>query len=184
MRKCPIYCEQCSNVLVWILPPTNVTALNNDYLIEVGSFVVQRCLPLADFPFLELVLLDDCNVFYALRRPANDEDIDLIIREKSAPEADPKKTGPAPHKGHKRTPSGFSLVSTQSRWEEHRSVHRWLPWSDSKSFKGYFYSRRRISLSLFLSLSFPRLRFLFFCLSTKKSFIPHLVNQTVNTSFY
>lgn len=64
------------------------------------------------FSSLGIVLLDHCNVFYALVRQSDDDQVELIIREKTRQETD---QGKPPTSGHHRTPSGFSISSTHSR---------------------------------------------------------------------
>ncbi len=69
------------------------------------------------FSFIEIVLLDHCNVFYALVRQSEDEHVELIVREKTLQERQQTKAKPPfhPNTGHRRTPSGFSISSTHSR---------------------------------------------------------------------
>lgn len=64
---------------------------------------------------LEILILDHCNVFYALARSSDDEQIELIIREKSRQEREQKSNPLLNSGGHNRTPSGLSLSSTHSR---------------------------------------------------------------------
>ncbi len=59
--------------------------------------------------------MDHCNVFYALVRQSDDEQIELIVREKTRQELDQTKPRFHPNIGHNRTPSGFSISSTHSR---------------------------------------------------------------------
>jgi len=66
-------------------------------------------------PNKKIVLLDHCNVFYALVRQSDDEQIELIVREKTRQELDQTKIRLYPNTGHNRTPSGFSISSTHSR---------------------------------------------------------------------
>lgn len=64
---------------------------------------------------LEILILDHCNVFYALVRSSDGGEIDLIVREKTRQEREIKSTCPIIGAGHNRTPSGLSISSTQSR---------------------------------------------------------------------
>jgi ral guanine nucleotide dissociation stimulator-like 1 len=66
-------------------------------------------------PNKKIVLLDHCNVFYALVRQSDDEQVELVVREKTRQELDQTKTRLYPNPGHNRTPSGFSISSTHSR---------------------------------------------------------------------
>lgn len=59
--------------------------------------------------------MDHCNVFYALSRQSDDEQVELIIREKTRQELDQTKVRFHTQPGHNRTPSGFSISSTHSR---------------------------------------------------------------------
>jgi hypothetical protein len=59
--------------------------------------------------------MDHCNVFYALARKSPDEQVDLIVREKTRQEREQTKTRFYPTTGHNRTPSGLSISSTHSR---------------------------------------------------------------------
>jgi len=54
-------------------------------------------------------------VFYALVRQSDDEQVELIVREKTRQELDQTKIRFYPNTGHNRTPSGFSISSTHSR---------------------------------------------------------------------
>ncbi len=64
---------------------------------------------------LEILILDHCNVFYALARSSDDEQIELIVREKTRQEREQKSNCPLANSGHNRTPSGLSIASAQSR---------------------------------------------------------------------
>lgn len=55
--------------------------------------------------FSDIVLTDQSTVFYALIRPSTDEEIELVIRE---------KTRTRPKSTFQRTLSGFSRLSTHS----------------------------------------------------------------------
>jgi ral guanine nucleotide dissociation stimulator-like 1 len=68
-------------------------------------------------PNKKIVLLDHSNVFYALVRQSEDDQVELIVREKTLQERQQTKTKPPfhPTTGHNRTPSGFSISSTHSR---------------------------------------------------------------------
>ena len=59
--------------------------------------------------------MDNCNVFYALARKSPDEQVDLIVREKTRSEYDQSKPRFHPTTGHNRTQSGLSVSSTHSR---------------------------------------------------------------------
>jgi hypothetical protein len=61
------------------------------------------------------MLLDHCNVFYALVRQSDDEQVELIVREKTRQERDQTKNHFYPNSSHSRTPSGLSISSTHSR---------------------------------------------------------------------
>jgi hypothetical protein len=63
---------------------------------------------------VEILIPDNCNVFYALARPSADDQVELVVREKTRQEREQKKLGPNAN-GHNRTPSGFSTSSTHSR---------------------------------------------------------------------
>ena len=65
---------------------------------------------------LEILIPDQCNVFYALARPMADEQVELIVREKTRQEREQKKPPLIPDTiGHHRTPSGLSVSSAHSR---------------------------------------------------------------------
>ncbi|CAF1240781.1 unnamed protein product [Adineta ricciae] len=66
-------------------------------------------------PDRKILLMDNCNVFYALARKSPDEQVDLILREKTRSEHDQSKPRFHPTTGHNRTPSGLSVSSTHSR---------------------------------------------------------------------
>ncbi|CAF1169569.1 unnamed protein product [Adineta ricciae] len=66
-------------------------------------------------PDRKIILMDNCNVFYALVRKSPDEQVDLIVREKTRSEYDQSKPRFHPTTGHTRTPSGLSVSSTHSR---------------------------------------------------------------------
>lgn len=67
-------------------------------------------------PNKRIVLLDHCNVFYALVRQSNDDQVELLIREKTRQESEQNKIRiQPPTNGHHRTPSGFSISSNHSR---------------------------------------------------------------------
>lgn len=88
---------------------------NNDYLIEVRIdfcfFFIKKL-----FIFLiEILILDHCNVFYALARSSDDEQVELIVREKTRQEREEKSNSLINNAGHNRTPSGLSISSTHSR---------------------------------------------------------------------
>lgn len=68
------------------------------------------------FFILGIVLLDHCNVFYALVRQSNDDQVELLIREKTRQESEQNKVRfQTPANGHRRTSSGFSISSNHSR---------------------------------------------------------------------
>ena len=64
---------------------------------------------------VELLIPDHCNVFYALARTSDDEQVELIVREKTRQEREQSKLNILPTSGHNRTPSGLSLSSIHSR---------------------------------------------------------------------
>lgn len=65
---------------------------------------------------LEIRIPDNCNVFYALARPTGDDQVELMVREKTRQEREQKKaTLGTDVYGHQRTPSGFSISSAHSR---------------------------------------------------------------------
>jgi hypothetical protein len=66
------------------------------------------------FFIIEILILDHCNVFYALARSSDDEQIELIVREKTRQEREPKINGPSINTGYNRTPSGLSISSTHT----------------------------------------------------------------------
>ncbi|CAF0923918.1 unnamed protein product [Adineta ricciae] len=66
-------------------------------------------------PGRKILILDHCNVFYALARPSNNEQVELVVREKTRQEREQKSNGLPDGAGHNRTPSGLSISSTHSR---------------------------------------------------------------------
>jgi hypothetical protein len=54
-------------------------------------------------------------VFYALARPSADEQVELIVREKTRQEHEQKTNLLSADAEHNRTPSGLSISSTHSR---------------------------------------------------------------------
>ncbi|CAF3953770.1 unnamed protein product [Adineta steineri] len=66
-------------------------------------------------PDRKILLLDHCNVFYALARSSDDEQVELIVREKTRHEREQKSNCLPIGAGHNRTPSGLSISSTHSR---------------------------------------------------------------------
>ncbi|CAF3398205.1 unnamed protein product [Rotaria sp. Silwood1] len=66
-------------------------------------------------PDRKILILDHCNVFYALARSSDDEQVELIVREKTRQERQVKSNNPLIGTGHNRTPSGFSTSSINSR---------------------------------------------------------------------
>ncbi|CAF0844907.1 unnamed protein product [Rotaria sordida] len=66
-------------------------------------------------PDRKILILDHCNVFYALARSSDDEQVELIVREKTRQERQQKCNNPlSGGAGHNRTPSGFSTSSIHS----------------------------------------------------------------------
>jgi len=72
-------------------------------------FIEQR------LPGRKILILDHCNVFYALARSSDDEQVELIVREKTRQEREQKHNCLLPNSAHNRTPSGLSISSTHSR---------------------------------------------------------------------
>jgi hypothetical protein len=88
---------------------------SNDYLVEVRIVFLTK-LFLYFLSQLEILILDHCNVFYALARPSDAEQVELIVREKTRQEREQKnKCLLSAGAGHNRTPSGLSISSTHSR---------------------------------------------------------------------
>ncbi|CAF1558196.1 unnamed protein product [Rotaria magnacalcarata] len=63
-------------------------------------------------PDRKILILDHCNVFYALARSSDDEQVDLIVREKTQKEFQTKSNNLMDSSGHNRTPSGYSTTSS------------------------------------------------------------------------
>jgi len=90
---------------------------NNNYLVEVKIiFIIIFFVLINHLLFIEILILDHCNVFYALARSSDDEQVELIIREKTRQEREEKSNchlnGGT---GHNRTPSGLTTSSIHSR---------------------------------------------------------------------
>ncbi len=68
-----------------------------------------------NFFLLEIHILDHCNVFYALARSSDDEQVELIVREKTRQEREQKSNCLLTGALHNRTSSGLSISSTHSR---------------------------------------------------------------------
>ncbi|CAF0925830.1 unnamed protein product [Adineta steineri] len=95
--------ERASNVLKTILDKFGFDPATSDhYCIEQQ---------LSD---RKIVLKDDATVFYALLKTP-DEQVELIVREKTRQEMEQTKIRFHPAMGHNRTPSGLSITSTHSR---------------------------------------------------------------------
>jgi hypothetical protein len=87
---------------------------NNDYLDEVR--ILFLIIILINYLLLiEILILNHCNVFYALARSSDDEQVELIIREKTRQEREEKKNCLLNNAGHNRTPSGLTTSSIHSR---------------------------------------------------------------------
>jgi hypothetical protein len=80
---------------------------NNDYLDEVR--ILFLIIILINYLLLiEILILNHCNVFYALARSSDDEQVELIIREKTRQEREEKKNCLLNNTGHNRTSSGLT----------------------------------------------------------------------------
>ncbi|CAF4593324.1 unnamed protein product [Rotaria sp. Silwood1] len=96
--------ERTSNVLKTILDKFGLDPSTYDnYCIE------------QQLPSRTLVLMDHCNVFYALVRQSDDEQVELIVRKKGRQEREQIKNRSYFNTSHNRTPSGLSISSTHSR---------------------------------------------------------------------
>ena len=80
---------------------------NKNYLVEVILIFVYFN-KINNLIFIEILILDHCNVFYALARSSDDEQVDLIVREKTRQEREQKSNCLSPPSGHNRTPSALS----------------------------------------------------------------------------
>ncbi|CAF5054473.1 unnamed protein product, partial [Rotaria magnacalcarata] len=93
-----------SNVLKTILDKFCIDpTTHEDYCIE------------QKLPNRKLLLLDHYNVFYALARQSDDEQVELIVRKKARQEREQTKGYSYLNISHNRTPSGLSISSTHSR---------------------------------------------------------------------
>ncbi|CAF2104643.1 unnamed protein product [Rotaria magnacalcarata] len=96
--------ERASNVLKTILDKFCIDpTTHEDYCIE------------QKLPNRKLLLLDHYNVFYALARQSDDEQVELIVRKKARQEREQTKGYSYLNISHNRTPSGLSISSTHSR---------------------------------------------------------------------
>ncbi|CAF2498861.1 unnamed protein product [Rotaria sp. Silwood2] len=96
--------ERTNSVLKCILDKFGFDPSTNDqYCIE------------QQLPDRKILILDHCNVFYALARSSDDEQVELIVREKTRQERQAKSNNSLISAGHNRTPSGFSTSSIHSR---------------------------------------------------------------------
>ncbi|CAF3612296.1 unnamed protein product [Rotaria sordida] len=96
--------ERTSNVLKTILEKFGLDPSTYD------NYCIEQQLPSRRF-----VLLDHCNVFYALVRQSDDEQVELIVRKKGQQEPEQIKTRSYFNPSHNRTPSGLSISSLNSR---------------------------------------------------------------------
>jgi len=64
---------------------------------------------------LEIFILDHCNVFYALARSSADEEIELIVREKTRQEREQQSNCPLISTGHNQTPGRLRKTAHHSR---------------------------------------------------------------------
>ncbi|CAF3417630.1 unnamed protein product [Rotaria sp. Silwood1] len=106
--------ERTSNVLKTILDKFGLDPSTYD------NYCIEQQLPIFIYLFiyldlLALVLMDHCNVFYALVRQSDDEQVELIVRKKGRQEREQIKNRSYFNTSHNRTPSGLSISSTHSR---------------------------------------------------------------------